>query len=161
MTEREARDGKYRDRLPQLTGELFLTDGGAETTLIFHEGLELPYFAAFDLLKNAAGQAALRNYFRTYAEIAQKYSVGFILESATWRASSDWGAKLGYSTDALAAANRQAIAILRDIRDEFDKRADTDGDQRLHRTARRRLQSGEFHERSRGGKLSPDANADF
>ena len=111
---------KYRDRLPQLTGELFLTDGGAETTLIFHEGLELPYFAAFDLLKNAAGQAALRNYFRTYAEIAQKYSVGFILESATWRASSDWGAKLGYSTDALAAANRQAIAMLRDIRDEFE-----------------------------------------
>ena len=111
---------KYRETLPQLSNELFLTDGGIETTLIFHEGRDLPYFAAFDLLKHAAGQAALRKYFRTYAEIAQKYSVGFILESATWRASADWGAKLGYSTDALAAANRQAIALLDEIRDDFE-----------------------------------------
>jgi hypothetical protein len=42
----------YRDRLPQLDGQLFLTDGGIETVLIFHEGLELPAFAAFDLLKD-------------------------------------------------------------------------------------------------------------
>ena len=56
---------KYRDRLPQLTGELFLTDGGIETTLIFHEGLDLPYFAAFDLLKHAAGQARYATYFPT------------------------------------------------------------------------------------------------
>ena len=33
---------KYRDQLPQLSGEVFLTDGGIETTLIFNEGLELP-----------------------------------------------------------------------------------------------------------------------
>ena len=37
---------RYRDALPQLGGDLFLTDGGIETTLIFHEGLELPFFAA-------------------------------------------------------------------------------------------------------------------
>ena len=42
---------RYRNNLPQLAGDLFLTDGGIETTLIFREGLELPYFAAFDLLK--------------------------------------------------------------------------------------------------------------
>jgi hypothetical protein len=41
---------QYRNALPQLTGGLFLTDGGIETTLIFHEGLELPDFAAFRLL---------------------------------------------------------------------------------------------------------------
>ncbi len=45
----------YRDRLPQLDGGLFLTDGGIETTLIFHHGLELPLFAAFDLLKDDEG----------------------------------------------------------------------------------------------------------
>ena len=38
---------KYRQNLPQLDGELFLTDGGLETTLIFHDGLDLPLFAAF------------------------------------------------------------------------------------------------------------------
>ena len=54
---------KYRSRLPQLDGGLFLTDGGIETTLIFHDGLELPYFAAFHLLKDAEGPAALRKYY--------------------------------------------------------------------------------------------------
>ena len=39
---------KYRHRLPQLRNALFLTDGGLETTLVFHEHVELPYFAAFD-----------------------------------------------------------------------------------------------------------------
>ena len=111
---------KYRKNLPQLGGDLFLTDGGIETTLIFNEGLELPYFAAFDLLKHGAGQAALRKYFRTYAAIAHKYSVGLVLESATWRASTDWGEKLGYSADELASVNRQAIAMLHEIREEFD-----------------------------------------
>jgi homocysteine S-methyltransferase len=50
---------KYRHALPQLTGGLFLTDGGIETTLIFHEGLELPHFAAFHLLRSPEGEAAL------------------------------------------------------------------------------------------------------
>src|SRR6185436_8330783 len=92
---------RYRNALPQLDGRLFLTDGGIETTLIFHEGLALPDFAAFDLLKTADGTASLRKYFRTYAEIAKRFGTGLILESATWRASSDWGARLGYSPDAL------------------------------------------------------------
>jgi len=111
---------KYRDRLPQLDGGLFLTDGGIETTLIFHEGLELPYFAAFHLLRHDAGQAALDKYYRTYTAIARKYSVGFVLESATWRASIDWAEKLGYSRDELASANRRAIAMLHEIRQELD-----------------------------------------
>jgi len=60
---------KYRSYLPQLGDELFLTDGGLETTLIFHEGLALPCFAAFDLLKNEEGTAVLRRYFERYAEL--------------------------------------------------------------------------------------------
>ena len=69
---------KYRNHLPQLSGEVFLTDGGIETTLIFHEGLELPYFAAFDLLKHPVGEAALQKYFGTYAALARQYTVGCI-----------------------------------------------------------------------------------
>lgn len=110
---------RYRHALPQLAGGLFLTDGGIETTLIFHEGLELPMFAAFDLLKHDKGREALERYFRTYARIAQQYGVGCVLESATWRASPGWGAKLGYSTAAIADANRQAIALLDAVRGEF------------------------------------------
>lgn len=80
---------RYRNILPQLGGDFFLTDGGIETTLVFHEGLELPDFAAFHLLKEPRGQTALRKYFRAYAAIAKRFGVGLILESATWRASAD------------------------------------------------------------------------
>ena len=72
---------KYRNDLPQFKGGIFLTDGGIETTLIFHDGLELPYFAAFHLLKDKVGTDALRNYFRSHASIARAHETGFILES--------------------------------------------------------------------------------
>ena len=111
---------KYRSRLPQLSGELFLTDGGIETSLIFHDGLDLPHFAAFHVLRDAAGRAALRRYYTRYAEIARAAGVGFVLESPTWRASADWGEKLGYSAEALAQANRDSIALMREFRAEFE-----------------------------------------
>jgi S-methylmethionine-dependent homocysteine/selenocysteine methylase len=110
-----------REPLPQLGGELFLTDGGIETTLIFHDGLELPDFAAFHLLKSPEGERALRKYFRTYAALAKAFGAGLILESATWRASADWGARLGYDGSALAEANRGAVRLLEDIRDELGR----------------------------------------
>jgi S-methylmethionine-dependent homocysteine/selenocysteine methylase len=110
---------KYRKGLPQLGGGLFLTDGGIETTLIFHDGLELPHFAAFHLLKDEAGTAALRRYFARYAEIARANGTGFILESPTWRASADWGDKLGYSAGALASANAKSIALMQGLRTEY------------------------------------------
>ncbi|MEX0852694.1 MAG: homocysteine S-methyltransferase, partial [Bauldia sp.] len=74
---------KYRNRLPQLDGGLFLSDGGIETTLIYLDGFELPYFAAFHLLRDEKGTAGLRAYFRRHAEIARKAGAGFILESPT------------------------------------------------------------------------------
>jgi len=110
---------EFRKSLPQLGGEFFLTDGGIETTLIFLEGLDLPDFAAFDLLRRREGEAALRKYFRTYAGLAQRFATGLILESATWRASADWGSKLGYGTKEMADANRRAIGLLEEIRNEF------------------------------------------
>jgi len=110
---------RYRNALLQLGGGLFLTDGGIETTLIFQEGLELPDFAAFHLLKDSKGEAALRKYFRTYAEIAKRFGTGLVLESATWRASADWGTRLGYTPEALAQANRKAIRLLEEIRSEL------------------------------------------
>ena len=111
---------KYRTSLPQLENKLYLTDGGIETTLIFHEGLELPDFAAFHLLQTEKGEMALQKYFRTYAEIAKRFETGLILESATWRASNDWGARLAYAPEALADVNRQAIDMLMEIRKEYE-----------------------------------------
>ncbi|MBO6574673.1 MAG: homocysteine S-methyltransferase family protein [Rhodothermales bacterium] len=110
---------RYRHALPQHGERLFLTDGGIETTLIFHDGLELPHFAAFDLLKTAEGTAALERYFRGYAGIATRLRTGLILESATWRANPDWGARLGYSEAELAQANRKAVELLVEIRESM------------------------------------------
>jgi S-methylmethionine-dependent homocysteine/selenocysteine methylase len=115
--------GRFRKALPQLGGEFYLTDGGIETTLIFHEGHELPDFAAFDLLKRPTGEDALRKYFRTYAEMARRFGTGLILESATWRASADWGKRLGYDDKGLVDANQRAIRVLEAIRDEFGRDA--------------------------------------
>jgi S-methylmethionine-dependent homocysteine/selenocysteine methylase len=111
---------KYRDALPQLAGRLFITDGGMETTLVFHDGIDLPYFAAFDLLKSEDGINRLRDYYRRYAAIATANRVGFVLESVTWRASSDWGRLMGHSDSALEAINHLSIHLLEELREELE-----------------------------------------
>lgn len=114
--------GKYRNSLPQLGGDFFMTDGGIETTLIFLDGQDLPHFAAFHLLKTQEGESILRKYFMTYAELAKRFNTGLVLETATWRANSDWGEKLGYSKTALAEANRKAVRLIEPIRSEYETR---------------------------------------
>jgi S-methylmethionine-dependent homocysteine/selenocysteine methylase len=99
-----------------LDAEVFLTDGGIETTLIFDDGLELPDFAAFTLLGDEAGRAALARYFDRYAAIARTHGVGVVLETPTWRASADWGARFGLDPDALAAVNEDAVALIEETR---------------------------------------------
>jgi S-methylmethionine-dependent homocysteine/selenocysteine methylase len=102
----------------QLEGAPFLTDGGLETTLIFHEGMDLPLFAAFVLVDSNEGREALCRYYRRYAAIARELGTGLILESPTWRASRDWGRQLGYSEEALVSVNRRAVDLLRDLASE-------------------------------------------
>lgn len=112
---------RYRHALPQLqTHRPFLTDGGLETTLIFHHGVGLPYFAAFTLLETAEGRQRLVDYYRDYLSMATLHGLGFILESPTWRASADWGARLGWTAHSLDAANRSSIELLARLRDEAE-----------------------------------------
>ena len=107
----------HQHPLPQMSDSMFLTDGGLETTLVFHDGMDLPCFAAFDLLKDDAGTTRLREYYQRYCDLALEYGLGFVLESATWRASSDWGEKLGYSEEALVRANHRSIELLHKLRE--------------------------------------------
>lgn len=111
---------KYRTLLPQLGAGIFLTDGGMETTLIFHDKIDLPHFASFDLLKNNTGRAQTLAYYERYIAIAKRSGLGFILETPTWRANREWGAKLGYSPDALAQVNRDAVALLATLRNAHE-----------------------------------------
>lgn len=102
---------KYRNSLPQLGERPFLSDSGLETTLIFHEGLELPFFAAFTLLDSAEGRGHLTRYFERHLEIARRRGMGFILDTPTWRASAGWGGKLGLGPDEIDGFNREAVAF--------------------------------------------------
>ena len=153
---------KYRHALPQMGDKLFLTDGGIETTLIFHDGLELPHFAAFDLLAHRRGprrrsRATTRPTWRS----PRRDGRGLVLESATWRSNPDWGARLGYSPEALDAVNAEAIELHpRDPRRRGDAR-EPDGAERLRRAARRRLRAGQLHDRGRGRGLPRAADRVF
>jgi len=106
----------HRDHLPQLDGGLFVTDGGLETTLVFHDGIDLPEFAAFDLLKDEAGTERLREYYDDYLAIAREHDAGFVLEAPTWRANPRWAAAIGYTEEQLDDLNRKAIALAEEVR---------------------------------------------
>ena len=109
---------KYRSGLPQLSGELFLTDGGVETDLMFNHGIEIPEFAAHTLLPDEAGREALSNYFRGFLSLAREYDAGIVLDSVTWKAHMHWAEDLGESEAELRAANRECIALIASLRDE-------------------------------------------
>jgi S-methylmethionine-dependent homocysteine/selenocysteine methylase len=96
-----------------------VTDGGTETDLIFHHGIELPEFAAFPLLDSVDGRALLTDYYAGYADIARLLDAGLVLEAPTWRANPDWGAKLGYDAARLTRVNRNAITFLSQLRQQF------------------------------------------
>jgi S-methylmethionine-dependent homocysteine/selenocysteine methylase len=112
---------KYRNSLPQLLSrDVFITDGGIETDLIYHAGMELPSFASFVLFQDEKGQNALRKYFHGYVSVARNYEVGLILEAATWRSNPDWGKQLGYSENDLVTINHKAIEMLAKLRKEYE-----------------------------------------
>jgi S-methylmethionine-dependent homocysteine/selenocysteine methylase len=100
----------------------WVTDGGIETDLIFHHGVDLPEFAAYPLLRTDEGRALLRAYYEGYAAVAERTGAGLRLESPTWRANPDWGALLGDDATALDAVNRAAIDFLQGLADDWADR---------------------------------------
>jgi len=96
-----------------------LTDSGLETWLVFHRGVDLPDFAAFPLLDDPSGRTLLAEYFRDHLRLASDAGVSVVLETPTWRASADWGSRLGYDAAALDRVNRDAVALARELGNEF------------------------------------------
>ena len=115
--------GTYRDELPQLSGDFFLTDAGIETDLIFNHGIEIREFAAHTLLPESKGRDALASYFRGFLSLARKHAAGFILDSQTWKAHMHWAKDLGATEEELYEANGDAIAFIARLRDEFSANA--------------------------------------
>ena len=104
-----------RPALPNETSRIFLTDGGTETWLIHKAGLDLPNFSSFHLLHDPAAFQQIKSYYRAFADIAVEHGRAFIFDSLTYRASRDWGALLGFSSDALAEINLMALDFYREV----------------------------------------------
>jgi homocysteine S-methyltransferase len=100
----------------------YVTDGGLETDLIFHHGVDLPEFAAYPLVHTEHGRALLRDYYAGYARIAERAGRGLRLETPTWRANPDWGARVGDDAVALDIANRASVELVREVAEQWADR---------------------------------------
>lgn len=104
---------------PLLKYPTLLADGGLETCLIFHQQLDLPEFAAFPLLDSDRGREQLAEYLAPYLELAIATGTPFLVDTPTWRANADWGARVGYDPAALDRVNRDAVAFARELHERF------------------------------------------
>ena len=110
---------EYRNDLPQLSGDLYLTDAGLETDLIFNHGIDIREFAAHTLLPDSHGRDAVVNYLRGFLALANQYDAGFVLDSQTWKAHMHWADDLGANEQELRQSNRESVALITELRDEF------------------------------------------
>ncbi len=109
----------FRTNLPQLSGKICITDGGMETDLIFNKKIDLPEFASYDLLRTQQGYETLYDYYKVYAKLAQRFKLGLILETPTWRANPEWGQKIGDSVDSLHGFNLKSVKLIEHIREHY------------------------------------------
>jgi S-methylmethionine-dependent homocysteine/selenocysteine methylase len=100
----------------------YLTDGGLETSMVFHEGLDLPSFAAFTLLDSDTGMAALTRYFERYFRLAAEAGTGFVLDTVTWRAGRDWIARMELPASAVKSVNARAVDFAEALRARHETR---------------------------------------
>ena len=81
---------------------------------MYRHGFELPEFAMFPLLYNPRAVPIMRDMYCAHLDVAAEYGLSFLLTGLDYRASPDWGARLGYSPQGLADANIASIEFLRD-----------------------------------------------
>lgn len=108
----------YRGALPR--NRVLITDGGLETTLIFRQGIDLPLFAACELLRTEEGRTRLTRYYEEFAQLAAQQGTGLLLDTATWRANPDWTDRLGWDRAEFEQANRAAVELALALRDRYD-----------------------------------------
>lgn len=105
---------------PRLENKFYLTEGGGETEILYKWGFELPEFAMFPLLDNPEADRVIRDMYRRYFEVAARHNTGMLILGHDYRASPDWGAKLGYTPEGLADMQRRTIDFLDGMRREYE-----------------------------------------
>ncbi|MEP4990075.1 MAG: homocysteine S-methyltransferase family protein [Paracoccaceae bacterium] len=82
---------------------------------MFRHGFELPEFAMFLLLGNPKTANVIHGFLTAQLDATAEFGHSFTLTGLDYRASPDWGEKLGYSPQGLADANIAPIEFLRGI----------------------------------------------
>ena len=107
---------------PRLENKFYLTEGGSETEILYKWSFELPEFAMFTLLDDPEADNVIRGMFRRYFDVAAEHGTAMLLNGHDYRASPDWGAKLGYSSEDLRNVQHRVIRFLDDLRAEYADR---------------------------------------
>ncbi len=121
-TVNDASPRRFPTRQP---GQVFLTEGGIETEIMYKWGHELPEFAMYPLLENPAALADLRTMYRAFLDTAARHDAAVLMGGFDYRASPDWGSLLGYSAAGLAEANLASIDFLRELAAEYSDDIET------------------------------------
>lgn len=96
-----------------------MSEGGTETEIMYKYGFDFPEFAVFELLKNPKATTKLKRMYEEYFSVVSEQKMLALVGGLDYRASPDWGAKLGYSASGLADINHQCIEFLRDAAAPF------------------------------------------
>lgn len=109
-----------KDTFPRINGDLFLTDAGIETDIMYKKGFELPNFSLFHLLNDPDATRAIVRYIEDLIHVALRQEVGMILCGIHYRASRDWGELLGYSQQGLAEMNHRGVELLNTLKQKYE-----------------------------------------
>lgn len=100
---------------PNAQGLPFFTEGGTETELMYRHGLTFDHFCAFTLLDNPRAMSVIRDMYRRLLDKIAASGGCALISGLDYRASSDWGALVGYDAAALTDIQLRNIAFLREV----------------------------------------------
>lgn len=97
----------YRDTFPPSNSDLFLAYVGMETDLIFNQGVDLPGFASYPLLKTTEGRELLKGYLKDLIALGKKRVLASFLKARHGVQTETEGLRLG----TLPANSRSSIKM--------------------------------------------------
>lgn len=101
------------------SGVPVLTDGGIETRIMFETSIKMdPDVQVASLVNDPDGREALRDIHLGYIGAAKSFGLPVILGTPTFRASPRYAAKARGRVKDTAGLNRDAAALMLEIRDE-------------------------------------------
>ena len=106
----------------QVSGLIYLTEGGQETEVMYRHGFDLPEFAMFPLLDQPDAVEVVRAMYSAVLDTAERHGCAVLLGGLDYRASPDWAGLIGYDPTALAAMQTRAIEFLREVSDPYRDR---------------------------------------